>query len=64
MIDDVVAPVDQRFPLADEDVRVIVVPGQSADGPLMVGVGAAGFAVTRNGSDGVEQPAKPLTVTV
>jgi hypothetical protein len=62
VIDCVVALVDQRLPLAADDVRVMVVPGQNAVGPLMVGVGGAGLAVTRNGADAVEQPAA-VTVT-
>ena len=59
----VVAPVDQRFPVAADDVRVMVVPGQNVEGPLTVGVGVAGLAVTRNGADAVEQPVASLTVT-
>jgi hypothetical protein len=43
----VVAPVDQRFPVADEDVRVTLLPAQASEaGPLMVGVGTDGLAVT------------------
>ena len=60
----VVAPVDQRLPVAADEVRVMVVPGQNDDGPLMVGVAAAGFAVTRNGAELVEQPLASLTVTL
>ena len=46
VIDCVVAPVDQRFPVADEEVRVIVLPLQSVAGPLITGVAGSGFAVT------------------
>jgi hypothetical protein len=63
MIDCVVAPVDQRFPVADDDVRVIVVPAQKALGPLIVGVGGAGFNVTTKGAD-VAEPPSVVTVTV
>jgi hypothetical protein len=38
VIDGVVAPVDQTFPVADDDVRVIVVPAQNELGPVIVGV--------------------------
>ena len=41
MIDWVVAPVDQLFPVAKEDVSVIEVPGQNVAGPLMVGIAPA-----------------------
>ena len=64
MIDCVVAPVDQRFPVAEEDVRVIVVPAQKDEGPLMVGVGTAGFAVTTNGAELAEQPLASVAVTL
>jgi hypothetical protein len=46
VIDWVVAPVDQRLPVAEDDVSVIDAPGQNAAGPLMVGVAGVGFAVT------------------
>jgi hypothetical protein len=39
VIDCVAAPVDQRFPVAEDDVRVMLLPGQKALGPLIVGVG-------------------------
>jgi hypothetical protein len=64
-IDCVVAPVDQRFPVTEEDVRVMVPPAQeSAVGPVMVGVAAAGLAVTANGADVAEQPPALVAVTV
>jgi hypothetical protein len=59
-----VAPVDQRLPVADEEVRVIEVPGQKAAGPLMVGVGTAGLAVTAKAVDVALQPLALVTVTV
>jgi hypothetical protein len=47
VIDCVVAPVDQRFPVAEEDVRVTVLPAQTNEfPPLIVGVATAGLAVT------------------
>ena len=48
VIDCVVAPVDQRFPVTDDDVNVTVLPVQANElAPLMIGVATAGFAVTR-----------------
>ena len=64
MIDCVVAPVDQTFPLAEDEVSVIVVPGQKEAGPLMVGVAGAGLAVTANAAEVAEQPPALVTVTV
>jgi len=64
VIDCVVAPVDQRFPVADEDVSVIVPPAQKEAGPLMVGVGGRAFAVTANAADVAEQPLALVTVTL
>src|SRR5512140_814109 len=63
-IDCVVAPVDQRFPVADEEVRVIVDPAQKDDGPLIVGTAGAGFAVTTLARDVAVQPFASVTVTV
>jgi hypothetical protein len=61
----VVAPVDQRLPVAEDDVRVIVLPGQNEAGPLMVGVVAtAGLAVTAKAADVALQPLAFVTVTV
>ena len=37
-IDCVVSPVDQRLPVNEDDVRVMVVPAQNDAGPVMVGV--------------------------
>lgn len=64
-IDEVVAPVDQVFPLGDEDVKVMDPPAQNEFGPLlvMVGTGGMGFTVTVVAADVEEQD--PLeTVTV
>lgn len=46
MIDCVVAPVDQVFPVADEDVKVTELPEQNVVGPLAVMVGVAGSGLT------------------
>ena len=64
VIDCVVAPVDQRLPVAEDEVRVIVVPGQKEEGPLIVGVVAAGLAVTANAPEVAEQPPASVTVTL
>jgi uncharacterized protein with GYD domain len=64
-IDWVVAPVDQVFPVAEEDVNVIEPPAQKVVGPLevMIGVAGNGFTVTIVAADVAEQD--PLeTVTV
>ena len=64
-IDCVVAPVDQRLPVAEDEVNVMVLPAQNEDGPLMVGVVAtAGLAVTAKAADVALQPAALVTVTV
>jgi len=64
VMDCVIAPVDQRFPVRDEDVRVIVEPGQKADGPEIVGTVGAGLAVTTLARDVAVQPLASVTVTV
>ena len=64
VIDWVDAPVDQAFPVAEDDVNVSVLPGQKDVGPLIVGVAPAGLAVTANGADVAEQPLASVTVTV
>jgi ACT domain-containing protein len=64
VMDCVVAPVDQRFPDRAEDVRVIVEPAQKEDGPEIVGVTGAGFAVTTLAADVAVQPLASVTVTV
>jgi hypothetical protein len=63
MMDCVVAPVDQRLPVVDDDVRVIALPIQKELGPLIVGVGGSGFTVTRKGADVAWQPLALVTVT-
>jgi hypothetical protein len=63
-MDCVVAPVDQRFPVAEEEVRVMVLPGHNEVGPLMVGVTAPAAAATTKGADVAEHPAAFVTVTV
>ena len=62
-IDCAVSPVDQRLPVADDEVSVMVLPAQKADGPLMVGVVSAGVAATANGSEVAEQPLASVTLT-
>jgi len=64
LIDCVVAPVDQRLPVADEDVSVIVVPAQNELGPLMVGVAGRGLTVTAKAAEVAEQPLALVAVTV
>jgi archaellum component FlaF (FlaF/FlaG flagellin family) len=64
VIDCVVAPVDQRLPVVADEVRVMLLPAQNADGPLIVGVAGAGFAVTVNGADVAWQPLASVTDTV
>jgi len=63
-IDCVVAPVDQRFPVADDDVSVTEVPGQNVVGPLMTGVAGAALTVTLKATEVAEQPAAFVTVSV
>ena len=46
LIDCVVAPVDQRLPVADDEVSVIVLPAQNEVGPVMSGVAGAGLTAT------------------
>ena len=64
VIDGVTAPVDQRFPVAEDEVKVIVLPAQKELGPLIVGVTTAGFAVTANGMEVAAQPLASVTVTL
>ena len=65
VIDWVVAPVDQIFPLAAEDVKVMDPPAQNEFGPLpeIVGTGGVGFTVTVAATD-VEEQEPFETVTV
>jgi len=63
-MDCVVAPVDQRFPVADEDVRVIEPPAQESEpGPVMIGVGGGVAPVTAKTAEVAEQPPALVTVT-
>lgn len=65
MIDWVVAPVDQVFPVAEDEVKVTELPEQKVVGPLavIVGTGGSGFTVTVVAADTEEHD--PLeTVTV
>ena len=64
VIDCVVAPVDQMLPVTDDEVRVMVVPWQKEEGPLIVGVAAAGLAATANAAEVAEQPPASVTVTL
>ena len=63
LMDCVVAPVDHRLPVADDEVSVIVPPVQNAAGPLIVGVAGSGFAVTAYAAEVAEQPLGSVTVT-
>jgi hypothetical protein len=65
VIDCVVAPLDQRFPVADDDVSVTVLPAHTSElPPLMVGVDGSGLAVTANAAEVAEQPSALVTFTV
>ena len=66
VIDCEVAPLDQRFPLAADDVRVTEPPEQNVVGPPAVIVGIGGFelTVTTVAADVAEQPEPFVTVTV
>ena len=64
MIDCVVAPVDQRLPVAEDDVSVMLEPAQKADGPVIVGTATAGLAVTTFAADVAWHPFASVTVTV
>jgi hypothetical protein len=64
VIEGVVAPVDQRLPVEEEDVSVTLPPVQKAVGPLAVIVGVAGVALTETvvPAEVAEQP-ELVTVT-
>lgn len=64
VIDGVVAPVDQRFPVAADEVSVMLLPGQTAAGPLMVGAGGSAFCVTAKGAEVAVQPPASVKVTL
>jgi len=59
-----VAPVDQEFPVAEEEVSVMLLPAQKELGPEIVGVAGSGFDVTTLAVDVAVQPLAPVTVTV
>lgn len=64
VIDCVVAPLDQRFPVADDDVKTTLPPVQKVVGPpaVIVGVAGAGVTVIVLAVDGFE--VQPFTVVV
>ena len=61
-----VAPVDQRFPIADDDVKVTLPPWQNVVAPDAEIVGAAGAGVieTTTGADAADVQVPLLTDTV
>jgi hypothetical protein len=65
VIDWVLAPVDQTFPVADEEVKVTVLPGQMLVEPEgeIVGVFGIGFTVTFLTADVRELHVPLLTTT-
>src|SRR5450432_226061 len=64
VIDCVVAPVDQRFPVVEEEVSVVLPPAQKAVPPLMAGVAGSAFAVTAKGAEVAWQPPALVAVTL
>lgn len=66
VIDCVVAPFDQVFPVADDDVRVTLPPWQNVVAPetVIVGVAGAGVIETTVAADGAEVQVPLLTETV
>ena len=66
VIDCVVAPVDQTFPLADEDVKTTLPPAQNVVEPpaLIVGVAGTGFTVIVVPADVAEVQPAVVTATV
>jgi hypothetical protein len=66
VIDCVVAPVDQTFPLADDEVKTTLPPAQKVKGPPaeMVGVAGIGFTVTVVPADATEVQPPLVRVTV
>ena len=65
-IDCVVAPVDQRYDAAADEVSVTLPPEQNVVGPdgVIVGAGGNGFTVTVTGDDVAGQPPASVTVTL
>jgi hypothetical protein len=66
VIDCVVAPVDQTFPVADDDVNTTLPPAQKVKGPPaeIVGVAGIGFTVTVVPADATEVQPPLVRVTV
>jgi len=66
VIDCVVAPVDQTFPLADDEVNTTLPPAQKVNGPPaeMVGVAGIGFTVTVVPAEATEVQPPLVRVTV
>ncbi len=66
MIDWVVAPVDQRLPVADEEVSTTLPPAQNVNGPPaeIVGVAGNGFTVTTVPADAADVQPPEVLVTV
>jgi hypothetical protein len=62
----VVAPVDHKLPVADDDVNSTLPPAQNVVGPpgVIVGVGGRGFTVTVVPADGADVQPATVTVTV
>jgi hypothetical protein len=66
VIDCVVAPVDQTFPLADDEVKTTLPPAQKVNGPpaVIVGVAGSGFTVTVVPAEVAEVQPAVVTATV
>lgn len=66
VIDCVVAPVDQAFPVVEDEVKTTLFPAQKVVGPpaVMVGVVGSGFTVTVVAADVEEHPFPSVNVTV
>ena len=66
VMDCVVAPVDHKLPLADEEVKTTLPPAQNVNGPpaLIVGVAGNGFTVTVVPADVAEVQPPLVTETV
>jgi hypothetical protein len=64
VIDWVVAPFDQRFPVGDDEVSVMLLPAQNVAAPVIVGVTGSGLAVTTLAAEMPWQPFASVTVTV
>ena len=65
-MDCVVAPLDQRFPVAEDEVNTTLPPAQNVVEPLgvIVGVAGSGFTVTVVPADGNDVQVPLFTVTV